>query len=357
MSGGAEDGRRATYDFMNTTLRIGFVGAGANTREKHIPGFRAIPGVELVAVANRSRASSERVAREFGIARVADDWREVVEADDVDAVCVGTWPYLHAEATIAALKAGKHVLTEARMAATAAEAEAMDAALAEARVKFPGIVGQVVPSPVTLSWDEIVRDLLAEGVLGRLHQVEIAHLHGGYADAAKPITWRQRRKWSGVNTLTLGIYYEAVQRWLGEDAKVLNAEAGIVTPARTDAETGEGVAVDVPDWVNVNGVFLGGAVLRAAFSAVETHAPRNEIALHGERRGLRLDLAAGKMWLTADGREERELEIAPEKHGEWRVEADFVDSIRKGVPVRLTDFATGVRYMRFTEAAWRAWQR
>jgi predicted dehydrogenase len=342
---------------MNSPLRIGFVGAGANTRDKHIPGFRALPGVELAAVVNRTRASSERVARENGIARVADDWRELIESPDIDAICIGTWPYLHAEVTIAALRAGKHVLTEARMAASLAEAEAMDAALVDARQNRPGIVAQIVPSPVTLPWDATMREFLAERALGRLHAVEIAHLHGAYADPATPIAWRQRKAWNGVNTLTLGIYYEAVQRWFGEEAEVLTAEAGMVIPERIDAATGARVTVDVPDWVNVSGVLFGGVVLRAEFSAVETKRPRNEIVLHGEHGGLRLDLAKGKLWwLHVDGREEREIEIAPDKRDVWNVEADFVESIRTGAPVRLTDFATGVRYMRFTEAAWRAWQ-
>ena len=76
-------------------IRVGFVGAGANTRKYHIPKLKAQPGVELTAVANRSKESGERVAKEFGIARVHDDWRQVVEAKDVDAVCIGTWPYTH----------------------------------------------------------------------------------------------------------------------------------------------------------------------------------------------------------------------------------------------------------------------
>ncbi len=341
---------------MHHPLRIGFVGAGANTREKHIPGFRALPNVELVAVVNRTRASSERVARETGISRVADNWRELVDAADIDAICIGTWPYLHAEIAIAALRVGKHVLTEARMAASVAEAEAMVAALSEAGREHPGIVAQIVPSPVTLPWDATVRDLLAGGALGPLREVRIAHAHGAYANPNTPIAWRQRREWNGVNTLTLGIYYEAVQRWLGDDAAVIGAEAGIVTPERVD-ETGATVRVDVPDWVRVDGRFSRGAVLRAEFSAVETIHPRNEILLRGERGGLRLDLAAGKLWQHANGDDERVVEISPEKRGSWRVEADFVESIRAGTPVRLTDFATGVRYMRFTEDAWRAWQQ
>ena len=98
---------------------------GPTTRLRHIPGFQAIDGVDVVAVANRSAASGQRVADEFGIPRVFDNWQDLVNSPDVDAVCIGTWPYMHCTVTLAALDAGKHVLTEARMAMDAAEAKAM----------------------------------------------------------------------------------------------------------------------------------------------------------------------------------------------------------------------------------------
>ena len=68
------------------TIRIGVIGAGANTRTKHIPGLLAIPGVEVVSVCNRTKESGERVAREFNIPTVAPNWREVVEAPGIDAI-------------------------------------------------------------------------------------------------------------------------------------------------------------------------------------------------------------------------------------------------------------------------------
>jgi predicted dehydrogenase len=58
---------------MPGTIRVGVVGAGGNTRLHHIPKLKKIDGVEVVSVANRSRASSERVAKEFGIPRVHED--------------------------------------------------------------------------------------------------------------------------------------------------------------------------------------------------------------------------------------------------------------------------------------------
>jgi len=107
-----------------STLRVGLIGAGANTRSRHIPGLRALPGVEIVTVCNRRLGSTAAVAKEFGIARTAESWEEVVNDAEVDAVVIGTWPYLHCPITLAALEAGKHVLTEARLALNAAEARA-----------------------------------------------------------------------------------------------------------------------------------------------------------------------------------------------------------------------------------------
>jgi len=336
-------------------LRIGIVGAGANTRERHIPGLRACPGVEIAAVVNRGHGSSAQAARALGIPRVAADWRELVAAPDLDAICIGTWPNMHAEVTLAALAAGKHVLTEARMAMNTAEAEAMQAALAAAQRRNPGLVAQIVPSPFTLPYDQTVRELLAAGTLGPLRAVALAHLHGGLANPAAPITWRQRADLSGVNTLTLGIYYEVLLRWLGEDVTVESARAETLTPERPDG-TGRMTPVTVPDRASIAGRLPAGARFAAEFSGVETVAPRNELILEGERARLRLDLAQSALWLRPAGGAEQRVVIPPEKQAQWRVEADFVDSIRTGAPVRLTDFATGVRYMRFTEAAWRAWQ-
>ncbi|MCW5548482.1 MAG: Gfo/Idh/MocA family oxidoreductase [Opitutaceae bacterium] len=340
---------------MNNRLRIGIVGAGANTRERHIPGLRSCPGVEIVAVVNRSRESSERAARELDIPRVGAHWRELAESADIDAICIGTWPYLHAEVTIAALAAGKHVLCEARMAMNAAEAEAMRAALEVARRRNPGIVGQIVPSPFTLPYDRTVRRLLGTGALGRLQAVTLAHTHGGLLDPRKPVTWRQQTELSGVNTLTLGIYYEVLLRWLDEDVRVASAVAETLTPERPDG-TGRLVPVTVPDRVSIRGRCAGGAEFSAEFSGIEKADPRNEIILTGDKATLRLDLTAGALWLQEPNGAARRIEPAVADRDEWRVEADFVASIRHGVPVRLTDFDTGVRYMRFTEAAWRAWQ-
>src|SRR5947207_573632 len=161
-----------------STLRVGLIGAGANTRSRHIPGLKAQDAVEIVAVCNRRAASSAAVAKEFGIPRVVETWEEIVAADDVDAVVVGTWPYLHCPITLAALAAGKHVLTEARMSLNAAEAHRMLAAAKRA----PQLVTQIVPSPFGLKGHAVVRELIEGGYLGELREAHVTHLTNVLAD-------------------------------------------------------------------------------------------------------------------------------------------------------------------------------
>ena len=82
-------------------IRVGLIGAGGNVRNRHIPGFQKVEGLEIIGVANRSLESSRSVADQFNIPRVYDDWQELLEDDDINAVCIGTWPYMHRTLTLA----------------------------------------------------------------------------------------------------------------------------------------------------------------------------------------------------------------------------------------------------------------
>ena len=147
----------------NEAIRVGLIGAGLNTRDRHIPGFEKVPGVEIAAVANRTVESGRRVADQFNIPRVYDNWQELLEDESIDAVCIGTWPYMHRTLTLAALEKNKHVLCEARMAANAREAHDM---LNASRAK-PHLVTQIVPSPMTFSVDNLLRRTGGRWIPGR----------------------------------------------------------------------------------------------------------------------------------------------------------------------------------------------
>jgi len=334
------------------TIRVGFVGAGANSRRHHIPKLRAQPGIELVAVANRSKESAERVAREFGIARVYEDWRELVRAGDIDAVCIGTWPNTHSEITRAVLEHGKHVLCEARMAMNVAEARAM----LDAARRAPQLVAQLVPAPNTLEVDSTLQELLAEGYVGEVLAVEIQATQGRFVEPGEPLHWRQDAALSGLNVMSMGIWYEALLRWLGP-ARRVSAMTKIAVPRRKDP-TGAWQDVRVPDHVDILATLGGGlatlgggAVAHLRFSTVTALAPPSEVWIFGTEGTLRIEADAKRLSGGRRGDKElREIPIPAERRIGWRVEEEFVNAIRGLEKITRTTFDDGVRYMEFTEA-------
>ncbi len=332
------------------TIRVGFVGAGKNTTSRHIPGFRKQSGVELVAVANRTKESGERVAKEHGIGRVHGDWRELVRAPDVDAVCIGTWPNMHREITEAALAAGKHVLCEARMAIDAAEGRRM----LDAARRAPRLVAQLVPAPHTLEVDGTLERLLAEGYAGEVLAVEIqATQQPRFADPAEPLHWRQDATLSGHNVLNMGIWYEAMMRWVGPARRVM-ALTKLAVPRRKDAG-GALRDVTVPDHVDILATLASGAVARLRFSAITALAPPSEAWVFGADGTLRVEADARRLSGGRRGDKElREIPIPAERRIGWRVEEEFVAAIRGHEKVSHTTFEDGVRYMEFTDAVARS---
>ncbi len=334
-------------------IRVGLIGAGGNTKLRHIPGFQAIDGVRICSVCNRSEESSRAVAEEYGIPGIGMTWRDVVGDPEIDVICIGTWPYMHAEISIAALNAGKHVLCEARMAMNLEEAEQM----AAAHAKHPDLVAQVVPSPFTLDVDATINTWLNEGRLGDLLEVRVAHTSGSAAREDVELTWRQHFEYSGLNVLTMGIFHEAVQRWIPDDPEWLQAAAAVFHDYRIDPETERPHHVRIPESLTILGEWPDKTRLIYHFSSVESGQPAMEIRLNGSKGALRFDGAESKLWWAEAGESEMsQINIPEERRHGWRVEADFIDSIRNGSPVRLTSFEEGVRYMRFTQRVFDSYQ-
>jgi predicted dehydrogenase len=342
---------------MVATLRLGLIGAGRNTRTRHLPGFQKIRDIEVAAVCNRRPASASAVAHEWNIPRVYEHWQDVVGDPGIDAIVIGTWPYLHCPITLAALEVGKHVLTEARMALNAAEAHRM----LQASRRHPKLVTQVVPSPYGLRGHQVMKDLLAAGYIGDLREVQVFGFSDSLADPASPLSWRQDAALSGYNMLSLGILHETLLRWIPSPVRVI-AQAHAFIPKRIDPESGVHRLVGTPDSVQVVAASESGARATYHFSGVVPYGHSEEIRLYGSEGALFYDLKADRIQglnrqASTEPARLQEIRIPEEKAGAWRVEEEFVEAIRTGMPVRFTDFGTGVQYMEFTEAVARSAQR
>ena len=100
---------------MTKTIKVALAGAGA-FGIKHLDGIQNIAGVEVVSLISRDLDKTREVASKYGIAHITTDLTESLALPEVDAVILCTPTQMHADQTIACLKAGKHVQVEIPLA-------------------------------------------------------------------------------------------------------------------------------------------------------------------------------------------------------------------------------------------------
>src|SRR3989454_1058299 len=326
----------------NHKLRIGIIGAGNIVRTRHLPALKKHPEVEIVAVSNSTYESSEKFCREnVPGATPIQNWPELVALHDLDVVWIGTPPYMHSAVTISALEAGKHVFCQARMSMDLAEAEEMLAA----SKRYPELVTMLCPPPFGMRADLLVKKILAENYIGRLHHIRLQSLNSNFLDPEAPAHWRQRIEISGLNILTLGIYVEVLQRWIGDITGVF-ARGKIIDPIR------EGYEVIVPDLLTVLCSFENGAEGVLEFSGINALASGDRLEIYGSAGTLTYDFTSDVVQAGKLGdRALHVVDLPPELEGEWRVEEDFLAAVKSKGRVRPHPaFEGGGRYMRVLPA-------
>lgn len=338
----------------NDRIRVGFIGAGGIVRQRHVPGLRQVPGVELAGVVNSTRESSQRAAEEFGIKRVYDSPEQLIGSDEIDVVWIGTQPYLHSKLTVAALNAGKHVFCQARMGMDYADAKKMYDAWRQS-----GRTAAICPPPHYMRGDPTVRRLLAEGFVGKLYNVAVRSFTDEYADPKAPLHWRQIKEISGVNTMNVGMLVEVAHRWVGTCTR-LAAQGAILIPERPPAKVNQGqgkTKVERPDTVTIGAQMENGAHFGGVWSGVARFgAEPNGIELFGSAGTIRYlsgtdAPGSGKVLVGKAGDPAlHEVQIPESDAGKWTVEADFIKAVREGRREAPTSFWDGLKYMEFTDA-------
>ena len=310
-----------------TDVRVGIVGAGWVVQNRHLPGLATAPGARVTEIWSRDATRARQVAAAFDIPTVADDWRSIVASPAVDAVVVATPPILHAPVSIAALDGGKHVLCQGRMARNLSEARAMlDAAARSERV------AALYPPRPGLKGDRVVRRLVSSGALGDVREVRVTGMD--YAAPAEGYRWQVDPDVIGVNALTLGMWAEVLQRWLGPVASV------------SAVTTGGGV----PDSIAIAGRLAGGATLSAHFSSAGAFGAGSSIEIYGTRGAIAYKLFGDELRTATEGDAELAvLDVGADEVREQTTDREFIEAIQTGSPISPT-FEDGVRYMEFCEA-------
>jgi predicted dehydrogenase len=216
------------------SVRVGLVGSQFVT-SIHLEALRSVPGAEVVAVTSATEAHARAFAERHGIPRWFTDYRKMYEVPDLEMVVLGLPNDLHCDATVAAARAGKHVLCEKPLCLNLAEADRMIAACRQAGVKLM-YAEELCFTPKYVR----LKQLVDEGALGQIHLVKQAEKHDG---PHAGWFWDVRRSGGGV-TFDMGCHAVEFFRWLlggphGGKANVRNVYADMGTYVHGDKTRGD----------------------------------------------------------------------------------------------------------------------
>lgn len=252
-------------------VRIAVVGAGNVAQVAHIPAYRSMPNVELVALVDEDLVKCKAVQKQFGVPKAYDDFTIMLDREDVDAVDVCTPNYLHAPMAIAALRSGRHVLCEKPLARNASEAAKMVETARESNRILMVAMNNRFRRDV-----EVLRNSFRRGDLGTVQLVK-----AGWQRIARD--WRERewsvdqRRAGGGALLDLGMPVMDLAIWV----------AGLKKPTRVTCATfGKKGKTGVEDSACATVYFAGGSclVVEVTWNLLEPK-DHSYLEIHGTRGG------------------------------------------------------------------------
>ncbi len=222
------------------SIRVGIIGCGKIAQIRHIPEYEANPNAEIRGFYDINLARAEELAMQHG-GKAYASYQELLDDPEIDAVSVCAANHVHAEITIAALKAGKHVLCEKPMAVTLEECVTMvEAARESGKYLMIGQNQRLAKAHMK------AKELIAQGAIGKVLTFRTIFGHGGpetwSIDPGKNVWFFDKTKAAMGAMADLGIHKtDMIQYVLG--TRIIKTQAVLTTLDKRDA-TGGLIGVD-----------------------------------------------------------------------------------------------------------------
>ena len=278
-------------------FNIGIIGCGKIAQVRHIPEYADHPQAKLAGFFDLNQDRARALAEQWG-GEAYSSWEELLADPAIDAVSVCVANNAHAQISIAALKAGKHVLCEKPMATTLEDCEAMVAAARESG-KFL-MIGQ---NQRLTKAHQKARELVENGTLGKILTFRTTFGHGGpetwSVDPGKNTWFFDKSKAAMGAMADLGIHKtDLIQYLLGET--VVETTAQVTT---LDKRGADGQLIGVDDNAICIYRMSGGAIGTMTASWTYYGAEDNSTVLYGTKGILRIydDPAYSLKLITAGG--------------------------------------------------------
>ena len=277
-----------------------FMGKAHSHAWRNVGAFFEVPAFEQKVLVGRDPKAAAAAAAAYGWAGTANDWREVIDREDIDIVDICAPGWMHADIAVAALDAGKHVLVEKPLSNTLTEAEAMAAAAKTARAK--GVQSMIGFNYRRVPALALARELISEGRIGTVRHVRAAYLQDWLVDPESPMSWRLRKETAGSGALG-DIASHAIDQilFLLDDAVTgVSGRLRTFVAKRPGANGPEDVTVDDAAWATLT--LASGAVASVEVSRMAMGKKNSlQLEIYGDKGSLQFDLEKLNELVFLDG--------------------------------------------------------
>jgi len=225
---------------MSKKVGVGLIGSQFITTI-HAEALKQVAAAQVLAVASPTGDHARTFAQKHGIPRHATDYCQLLAMDDIDMVILGLPNHLHAQATVDAAAAGKHIVLEKPMCLNLAEADRMIAACRQARVKLM-YAEELCFTPKYVR----LKQLLDSGALGQPVLLKQSEKHDGPHAAH---FWDVNRSGGGV-TMDMGCHAIEFFRWMLGRPPVTSVYAQMGRTVHTDKTQGDDNAILILEFAN-----------------------------------------------------------------------------------------------------------
>lgn len=350
---------------MERKIGIGMIGTGFGRRVQ-IPAFLACERVFIASIASGTIENARAAANDCAAGHYTASWRETIDRDDVDIVCITTPPNLHLEMVLAAIDACKHILCEKPMAMTVVEAVEM----AEAVSGYSKLA--LIDHELRFQHGRLLcRDMIRSGKIGKIRSIRATFQAPHRGDVSLPWNWWSDASAGGGALGAIGSHVIDSFQWL-LDAEIESVICRLETqiPERTDAD---GVIRQVTSDDRTELMFGFGeseftsrATGLATISMTDGPRYKNQIDIFGDRGSISIDHNGGSRIAKLNENDWTEVPVdlgvpvsgVPDtgfSRGFTAFAPLLIDAVRTGrdIPNAAT-FGDGVRIQRVLDAARRS---
>jgi len=270
---------------MSSKLRIGIIGTGVGLRT-HYPGFKKTDEIEFIGLVGSSIERTNEYVKRFEFKKVFKDYKELIQSDEIDFVCITTPNNFHLDEILLAIDSDKHILSEKPLASSLVEINTI-LNFQKKSTKLHLIDHQLRFNPYIIE----VKNIIKQGYIGRPYFIRIHQQSTGYSDRNAKWNWSfDDQQGGGVRLAMASHLIDIINFWLdGKKPLFVKGSMDSVVEERND-NNNKLRKINTSSFFSSSISFENNLEVQFSATAAALGIPRFDFSVYGTEGELHFDL-------------------------------------------------------------------